>query len=66
MKQSEVNKIVAQHYQSFLLGKEYGYLDKNQKEWREDGTFNHVLKDSWRGFLLHVNQIVKEMTENGE
>jgi len=49
MKQSEVNKIVAQHYQSFLLGKEYD-----------------VLQDSWRGFLLHVNQIVKELTENGQ
>ena len=49
MNQSEVNKIVAQHYQSYLLGKEYD-----------------VVQDSWRGFILHVNQIVKELSQDGE
>ena len=62
MKQSEVNKIVAEHYQSFLLGKEYVYYLTGVKETTND----NVLQDSWRGFLLHINQIVKEMTENGE
>jgi len=51
MKQSEVNEIVAQHYQSFLLGKEYNASNS---------------LDSWRGFILHVNQIIKELTENGQ
>ena len=49
MNQSEVNKIVAQHYQSYLLGKKYD-----------------VVQDSWRGFILHVNQIVKELSQDGE